>query len=108
MQEHAAASLLTLSVSSVNKPTISTSGTIPLLVNILRYGSPQAKVDAVMALYNLSTLPDNLNLILQAEPVPSIVHFLKTCKKLSTYRCRLVVYKSKRKQNCNQPSKKKW
>lgn len=83
MQEHAAASLLTLSASSVNKPTIGASGAIPLLVNILRYGSPQAKVDAVMALYNLSTLPDNLNLILQAEPVPSIVNLLKTCKKSS-------------------------
>lgn len=83
MQEHAVASLLTLSASSVNKPAIGASGAIPLLVNILKYGSWQAKVDAVMALSNLSTLPDNLNIILRAEPVPSIVHLLKTCKKSS-------------------------
>ncbi|KAK2986723.1 hypothetical protein RJ640_010948 [Escallonia rubra] len=83
LQEHATASLLTLSASTVNKPDISASGAIPLLVNILRHGSPQAKVDAVMALYNLSTYSDNLSLILQAEPIPSIVNLLKAHKKSS-------------------------
>uniref|UniRef100_A0A5B7B798 Putative U-box domain-containing protein 4 isoform X2 n=1 Tax=Davidia involucrata TaxID=16924 RepID=A0A5B7B798_DAVIN len=83
MQEHATASLLTLSASSVNKPIISASGAIPLLVEILRHGSSQAKVDAIMALYNLSTHPDNLSLILEAEPIPSVVNLLKTCKKSS-------------------------
>ncbi|KAK3026828.1 hypothetical protein RJ639_040729 [Escallonia herrerae] len=83
LQEHATASLLTLSASTVNKPDISASGAIPLLVKILRHGSPQAKVDAVMALYNLSTYSDNLSLILQAEPIPSIVNLLKAHKKSS-------------------------
>lgn len=83
MQEHATASLLTLSASSINKPIISSAGVIPLLVEILRYGSLQAKVDAVMALYNLSTHPGNLSEILRMEPVPSIVELLKFCKKSS-------------------------
>lgn len=83
LQEHATASLLTLSASSVNKPTIGASGAIPLLVEILRLGSPQAKIDAVMALSNLSTHPNNLRSILQAAPIPSIVNLLKSCKKSS-------------------------
>lgn len=83
LQDHATAALLTLSASSVNKPIISAAGVIPLLVEILRHGNIQAKVDAVMALYNLSTHPGNLNEILQTEPVSSIVALLKFCKKSS-------------------------
>ncbi|CAI9110590.1 OLC1v1010644C1 [Oldenlandia corymbosa var. corymbosa] len=83
LQEHATASLLTLSASSVNKPIISDAGIIPLLVEILRDGCMQAKVDAVMALYNLSTHPGNLSLILHAEPIPYMVDLLKFCKKSS-------------------------
>lgn len=83
MQEHATATLLTLSAASVNKPAIVASGVIPFLADILRHGSPQAKVDALMALYNLSTHPDYCKLIIRAEPVPSIVNLLKTCKKSS-------------------------
>ncbi|XP_027076777.1 U-box domain-containing protein 45 [Coffea arabica] len=83
LQEHATAALLTLSASSVNKPIISAAGTIPLLVEILRDGCMQMKVDAVMALYNLSTHPGNLNLILQTEPVPCIVDLIKSSKKSS-------------------------
>ncbi|PSS30623.1 U-box domain-containing protein [Actinidia chinensis var. chinensis] len=83
LQEHATASLLTLSASSVNKPIIGASGAIPLLFEILRYGSSEAKADAVLALYNLSTHTDNLSLILEAEPIPPLVDLLKTCKKSS-------------------------
>lgn len=83
LQEFATVSLLTLSASTINKPVISASGAIPLLVEILRHGSPQAKVDAVMALSNLSTHPDALNIILETNPTPSIVSLLKTCKKSS-------------------------
>ncbi|KAG2710780.1 hypothetical protein I3760_04G044900 [Carya illinoinensis] len=83
LQEYATASLLTLSASSINKPVISASGTIPLLVEILGHGSPQAKADAVMALSNLSTHPDNLRIILETNPIPSMVNLLKTCKKYS-------------------------
>ncbi|CAL5369270.1 unnamed protein product [Camellia sinensis] len=83
LQDHATASLLTLSASSVNKPIIGASGAIPLLVEILRHGSPQSKADAVLALYNLSTYSDNLSIILEAEPIPPLVDLLKTCKKSS-------------------------
>ncbi|KAK7300702.1 hypothetical protein RJT34_11550 [Clitoria ternatea] len=84
LQEYATASLLTLSVSPTNKPIISACGTIPLLVNILRDGSPQAKADAVMALSNISTThPDNLSIILETNAIPYIVNLLKTCKKSS-------------------------
>ncbi|KAJ1376383.1 Armadillo-type fold, partial [Sesbania bispinosa] len=83
MQEYATASLLTLSASTTNKPIISAYGTIPLLVEILRDGSSQAKVDSVMALSNLSTHPDNLSIILETNPIPLIVDLLKTCKKSS-------------------------
>lgn len=64
LQEYASASLLTLSASANNKPIIGANGVIPLLVKVIKHGSPQAKADAVMALSNLSTLPDNLSMIL--------------------------------------------
>ncbi|XP_055805818.1 U-box domain-containing protein 4-like [Solanum dulcamara] len=83
LQNHATASLLTLSASSVTKPIISASGVIPRLVDVLRQGSSQAKVDAVIALYNLSTYRGNLNLILQTEPIHFIIDLLKSCKKSS-------------------------
>ncbi|XP_004303330.1 PREDICTED: U-box domain-containing protein 2 [Fragaria vesca subsp. vesca] len=83
LQEYATASLLTLSASASNKPFIGASGSIPLLVEILRHGSPQAKVDSVMALSNLSTYPINLSIILEAKLFPCIVTLLKTCKKSS-------------------------
>ncbi|WOK93362.1 U-box domain-containing protein 4-like [Canna indica] len=83
LQEYATAALLTLSASLTNKPIISASGAIPLLVKILRDGNPQAKVDAVMALYNLSTIPENLNFFLPLQPIPALIHLLKSCKKSS-------------------------
>ena len=43
----------------------------------------KAKVDAVMALYNLSTLPEDINTILAAKPIPPLVNLLKICKKSS-------------------------
>jgi hypothetical protein len=70
LQEYATAALLTLSASSTTKPVISASGAIPLLVEVLKGGNPQAKNDAVMALYNLSTIADNLQAILSAQPTP--------------------------------------
>ncbi|CAN4079896.1 unnamed protein product [Withania somnifera] len=89
LQDHATASLLTLSASPVTKPIISASGVFPLLVEIIRRGSSQAKADAVMALSNLSSYQDNLISILQAQPIPSTVSLLKSCKKSSktTERC---------------------
>uniref|UniRef100_A0A2P2LVA1 Uncharacterized protein MANES_02G075000 n=2 Tax=Rhizophora mucronata TaxID=61149 RepID=A0A2P2LVA1_RHIMU len=83
LQGCATAALLTLSASAINKPVISASGAIPFLMEILRHGSPQAKVDAVMALSNLSTHADNLKVIREMNPIPPTVSLLKTCKKSS-------------------------
>lgn len=83
LQEYATAALLTLSASSTNKPIISASGAIPLLVKVLKDGNPQAKSDAVMALYNLSTIIDNLQAILSVQPIPPLVGLLKGAKRSS-------------------------
>ncbi|XP_073038425.1 U-box domain-containing protein 17-like [Primulina eburnea] len=93
LQEHAAAALITLSASSVNKPIISASGAISHLVETIREGSPQVKSDAVMVLYNLSTHQKNLSLILEEQPIPSLVDVLKTCKKSSktTEKCTALI-----------------
>ncbi|CAF2103474.1 BnaA05g32620D [Brassica napus] len=83
LQEYASASLLTLSASATNKPIIGASGVIPLLVKVIQHGSPQAKVDAVMALSNLSTLSTNLSMIIATKPLLPILSLLKTSKKSS-------------------------
>ncbi|KAK6913562.1 hypothetical protein RJ641_023163 [Dillenia turbinata] len=83
LQEYATASLLTLSACSVNKPKIGASGAVPLLVEILSGGTSQAKADALKALYNLSTYPDNLKFILEMKPITPIVDLLKSWKKSS-------------------------
>ncbi|XP_010924704.1 U-box domain-containing protein 17 [Elaeis guineensis] len=83
LHEHATAALLTLTAASITKPIIGAAGAIPLLVEILRDGSPQAKVDAVVALFNLSTIPKNINTILSAKPIPPLIGLLKCCKKSS-------------------------
>lgn len=83
LQEYATAVVLTLTASSINKPAIASAGAIPILVRILNDGNPQAKVDAVMALSNLSTRPDNLNAILSVQPIPPLISLLKSCKKSS-------------------------
>lgn len=83
LRESAAAAVLTLSASSVNKPIIGASGSTPLLVEMLTTGSLQGKVDAVMALYNLSTHPENLLPILAAGAVKPLILLLKDCKKSS-------------------------
>ncbi|XP_008782362.1 U-box domain-containing protein 3 [Phoenix dactylifera] len=83
LQEYATAAILTLSASSINKPTISAAGAIPLLVKIVRDGNSQAKVDAAMALYNLSTIPDNISTILSLRPIAPLINLLKSWKKSS-------------------------
>ncbi|CAN7003245.1 hypothetical protein IGI04_021170 [Brassica rapa subsp. trilocularis] len=83
LQEYASASLLTLSATATNKPIIGANGVIPLLVKVIQHGSPQAKVDAVMALSNLSTLSTNLSMIIATRPLLPILSLLKTSKKSS-------------------------
>ncbi|KAI5055720.1 hypothetical protein GOP47_0029619 [Adiantum capillus-veneris] len=83
LRESAAAAILTLSASTLNKSVIGASGSTPLLVEMLTGGSLQGKVDAVMALYNLSTLRENLVPILAAGACAPLILLLKECKKSS-------------------------
>ncbi|MCO5600983.1 hypothetical protein L7F22_055100 [Adiantum nelumboides] len=83
LRESAAAAILTLSASTLNKSVIGASGSTPLLVQMLTSGSLQGKVDAVMALYNLSTLVENLVPILAAGACTPLILLLKDCKKSS-------------------------
>ncbi|XP_010929032.1 U-box domain-containing protein 45 [Elaeis guineensis] len=85
LRELATAAVLTLSASPSNKPTISSSGAVPLLVQILISGSIQGKVDAVTALYNLSTCKESLNLTLPVEAVKPLLILLKDSKKYSKF-----------------------
>lgn len=83
LREYATAVLLTLSASTTTKPMIAAHGAIPLLVHMLQSGGQQAKSDALLALCNLSTYPDNLYKILSSKPVPALISLLKTIKKSS-------------------------
>ncbi|KAG6470647.1 hypothetical protein ZIOFF_071724 [Zingiber officinale] len=44
---------------------------------------PQAKIDALTALYNLSTIPENLTVILPLHPVPALLCLLRNFRKSS-------------------------
>lgn len=83
LRESAAAVVLTLSASNSNKPVIGSSGAMTHLVDILMCGSVQGRVDAVMALYNLSTYADNLMPILTAGAISPLILLLKDCRKAS-------------------------
>lgn len=52
-------------------------------MEVLKGGNPQAKNDVVMALYNLSTIADNLQAILSAQPIPPLIELLKGGKRSS-------------------------
>ncbi|KAF3328988.1 putative arm repeat-containing protein [Carex littledalei] len=84
LQEYAAALLLTLSASSHNKPAITTSNPMPLLFQILKDGTKQARTDSLMSLYNLSTLPQNLPSLLSLHPVPSLLTLIRSCRRKSS------------------------
>lgn len=83
VRELAVAVILMLSALNASKPMIGSSGATSLLVEMLMYGSVQGRVDAVMALYNLSTHPDNLGPILAAGAIPPLILLLKDCRKAS-------------------------
>ncbi|CAA6675211.1 unnamed protein product [Spirodela intermedia] len=65
------------------RPCVGAAGAIPLLVELLSDGNPQAALDAAMALTNLATVPDNLRAVLAARPVPALVGLLRGCRKSS-------------------------
>nr|GEX91539.1 hypothetical protein [Tanacetum cinerariifolium] len=85
LRELATAAILTLSTAPPNKPSIVDSGVIPLLVQILSCGGVQGRVDAVTALYNLSTSKQEPCIAPEAKAVPPLINLLKECKKSSKF-----------------------
>ncbi|KAL3849105.1 hypothetical protein ACJIZ3_010987 [Penstemon smallii] len=85
IRELAAAAILSLSSAASNKPTIAASGAAHLLVQILCSGSVQGRVDAVTALYNLSTSEEEPKPVIEAKAVPPLIDLLKECKKYSKF-----------------------
>jgi len=83
LPELATAALLTLSAEAPNKPIIAACGAASLLVKILISGSIQGKVDAVTALYNLST--ETASFILDPGAVSPLLSLLKESKKYSKF-----------------------
>jgi len=77
VSEAIVANFLALSALDSNKPIIGASGAIPFLVSILKDSdkkwSPQARQDALRALYNLSILPSNITLFLDTEFIPYLI-----------------------------------
>nr|XP_043621890.1 U-box domain-containing protein 10-like [Erigeron canadensis] len=85
LRELATAAILTLSTALPNKQILVESGVIPLLVQILSCGTVQGRVDAVTALYNLSTLIEQPTTVPDAKAVPPLINLLKECKKSSKF-----------------------
>jgi hypothetical protein len=70
------ANFLGLSALDSNKPVIGSSGAIPFLAKTLRSSSPQAKQDALRALYNLSIFASNVSVILETDLIPFLLKAL--------------------------------
>lgn len=80
VSEAIVANFLGLSALDSNKPIIGSSGAVPFLVKTLKNsdknGSPQAKQDALRALYNLSIFPSNISFILETDLIPFLLEML--------------------------------
>lgn len=80
VSEAIVANFLGLSALDSNKPIIGSSGAIAFLVRALKNlenkYSPQAKQDALRALYNLSILPTNIPFILETDLVSFLMNTL--------------------------------
>lgn len=89
LRKLAAATIAALSASDANKAAIgaSSSSMIPLLVRMISdpscTRSVKGKADAVVALYNLSTLQENRVSIIAAGAATPLARLLKQCKKSS-------------------------
>uniref|UniRef100_A0A2P2NIK4 Uncharacterized protein n=1 Tax=Rhizophora mucronata TaxID=61149 RepID=A0A2P2NIK4_RHIMU len=80
VSEAIVANFLGLSALDSNKPIIGSSGAIPFMVRALKdfwHGnSPQARQDALRALYNLSIFPSNISFILETDLIPFFMNVL--------------------------------
>ncbi|KAG2320677.1 hypothetical protein Bca4012_056291 [Brassica carinata] len=78
-QENAAATLFSLSaVHEYKKRIASVDQCVEALASLLQNGTPRGKKDAVTALYNLSTHPDNCSRMIEGGGVSSLVGALKS------------------------------
>ncbi|CAF1970373.1 U-box domain-containing protein 17-like [Brassica napus] len=78
-QENAAATLFSLSaVHDYKKRIASVDQCVEALASLLQNGTPRGKKDAVTALYNLSTHPDNCSRMVEGGGVSSLVGALKS------------------------------
>lgn len=80
LSEAIVANFLGLSALDSNKPVIGSSGAIPFLVKTLRNSdsksSPQAKQDALRALYNLSISQSNISFIVETDLIAFLINTL--------------------------------
>ncbi|XP_010460713.1 PREDICTED: U-box domain-containing protein 17 [Camelina sativa] len=77
-QENAAATLFSLSAVHEYKKRIAiVDQCVEALASLLQNGTPRGKKDAVTALYNLSTHPDNCSRMIEGGGVSSLVGALK-------------------------------
>lgn len=80
VSEAIVANFLGLSALDSNKPIIGSSGAAPFLVKTLKNSdkkvSPQAKQDALRALYNLSIFPSNISFILETDLIRYLLEML--------------------------------
>ncbi|KAF5726272.1 U-box domain-containing protein 4 [Tripterygium wilfordii] len=80
LSEAIVANFLGLSALDSNKPVIGSSGAIPFLVKTLKnlnsHCSPQAKQDALLALYNLSISSSNISFIIETDLIAFIINTL--------------------------------
>ncbi|MCO5595067.1 hypothetical protein L7F22_049104 [Adiantum nelumboides] len=74
VQAAAVTLFLSLSALDANKADIGTSGSIPLLVNLLHEGF--TKKDALRALYNLSIHAGNIKSMIEVGCVPLLLHLI--------------------------------
>ncbi|XP_078439194.1 U-box domain-containing protein 45-like [Wolffia australiana] len=85
LRELAGAAILTLSAAESNRSVITALGAAPPLVQVLISGTIQGKVDAVTALYNLSSSKESLRPSLYVEAVGPLFALLKDSKKYSKF-----------------------
>lgn len=80
VSEAIVANFLGLSALDSNKPIIGSSGAVPFLVKTLKNSDkkvgPQAKQDALRALYNLSIFPSNISFILETDLISFLLEML--------------------------------
>ncbi|KMZ73654.1 U-box domain-containing protein [Zostera marina] len=85
LRELATAGILTLSSPDSNKPLILASGAPSLLVEVIISGNIQGQVDAVTAMYNLSTCQQGFDARICLKSAFHLLALLKDCKKLSKF-----------------------